>query len=141
MVNPEIINERLKEIEENLRILEELKTVPKDKFCDDPRIFKLAERCLQINIQAMLDISHHLIAGNSWTRPKDNYETIQIIARYKIIPQEFADLIRPMIGLRNILVHEYAKIDPAAIYQHLQHLQDFRRFQKYILAELSKHHS
>ena len=39
----------------------------------------------------------------------------------------------PMVGLRNILVHEYIKIDPKQIYQHLQNLDDFRTFQKHIV--------
>lgn len=138
MINPEIINERLEEINGNIRLLEELKSIPKSKFCKDPRIFKLAERCLQISIQAIIDISHHIIIGNNLARPKDNKEAIQIIARHKIINQKFAKAIMPMIGLRNILVHEYLKVDPKLIYGHLQHLKDFRQFQKYILAYLKK---
>lgn len=136
MINPEIINTRLEEIEENLKLLEELKSIPKNKFCSDPRLFKLAERCLEINIQALLDIAHHIIAGNSWPRPKDNNETISIIANHEVIPKDFAEKILPMAGLRNILVHEYIKIDPAIIYEHIQNLEDFRQFQEHIITYL-----
>lgn len=138
MVNPEIINERLREMEENLILLEELKSTPADKFRDDPRIFKLAERCLEVSIQALLDICHHIIADNRWPKPKDNQEAIEILARHKIIPPDFARAILPMAGLRNLLVHEYAKIDPALIYQHCQNLADFRTFQKYIVKFLDE---
>lgn len=136
MINPEIIKERLQEMDENLKILAELKELYKEKFKSDPKIFKLAEYCLQISIQALLDICQYIIAANSWRRPRDNQEVIKIIAANNIIPQDFAKRILPMAGLRNILVHDYLKIDLDKIYQHLQNLQDFRTFQKHIIAYL-----
>lgn len=138
MVNPEIINERLRAMEENLILLEEFKSTPFDKFNDDPKILKSAERCLQISIQCILDICHHIIVENNYPRPKDNKETIEIITTNNIIPGDFAQRILPMAGLRNILVHDYLKIDPKQIYQHLQNLNDFRTFQKHIIAFLKK---
>jgi len=137
MVNKEIINERLKEIEENLKILEELKSIPEDKFSNDPKIFKLAERCLELSIQALLDISHHIIAGNDWPRPQDNRQAIEIIADKGVVPKEFAKKITPMAGLRNILIHEYIKVNPTIMYQHIQQLQDFYQFEKHIVTYLS----
>lgn len=136
MVNPETINERLNEIKENLVLLEKLKSIPFDEFRDDPKNIKSAERCLQISIQCILDICHHIIVDNNLTRPRDNKHALEIIASRKIIPCDFATRIEPMIGLRNILVHEYIKIDPKQIYQHLQDLDDFRAFQKHIIAYL-----
>lgn len=136
MVNPDIIKERLQEIEENLKILVELKELDKEKFKSDPKIFKLAERCLQIGIQALLDICNYIIANNNWTRPRDNQETIKIIAANGILPHDFGQRILPMAGMRNILVHEYLKVDLDKLYKHLQKLDDFRVFQKHIVKYL-----
>lgn len=136
MVNQEIIYDRLKEIQDNLTILEDLKSIPFIKFRDDPKIFKLAERCLEISIQCILDICHHIIVENNLSRPKDNKETILILGQKDILPLEFANRILPMAGLRNILVHDYLKINVERLYGHLQNLQDFREFQKYILKAL-----
>lgn len=133
MVNPEIINERLREMDENISLLEELRTMPFNKFHDDPKISKCVERCLEISIQCILDICHHIIVDNNWPRPKDNKEAILTLGQKKIIPSDFANRIQQMAGLRNILVHEYLKIDPKQIYQHLQNLGDFRTFQKHII--------
>jgi len=133
MITLDIVKDRLHEIDENLKILAELKELDKEKFKGDPKVFKLAERCLQISIQALLDICHHIIAANNWRRPRDNQEAIEIVAANKIIPQDFANRILPMAGLRNILVHEYSKIDLNIIYRQLQNLDDFRTFQKHII--------
>lgn len=136
MTNPDILKVRLLEIDKNLEILVKLKTIDEEKFTANPEIFKLAERCLETSIQAILDICHHIIADNNLTRPRDNKHAFEIIAAQKIIPIPFARRIEPMVGLRNILVHEYIEIDPKQIYQHLQNLDDFRIFQKHIIAYL-----
>lgn len=140
MVNPEIINERLEEIQENIALLEELKATPEKQFCNDPKIFKLAERCLEISIQAFLDIAHHIIVGNNWQRPQDNKEAIATLAKRGVIPLQFAKTILPLAGLRNILAHEYLKVNPSIIYKHIKKLDDFRKLEKHITAYLKKLH-
>jgi uncharacterized protein YutE (UPF0331/DUF86 family) len=136
MINGDIIKIRLLEIDENLKILEELRASDIDTFRADPKLFKLAERCLEVCIQAILDICHHIIADKNLPRPNDNAEAIELLGRNNILPEKFARHIMPMAGLRNILIHEYLKIDTAKTYQHLQNIQDFREFQKYIIAYL-----
>jgi len=138
MVNPDTINERLSEMRENILLLDELKSISQNKFCDDPKTFKLAERCFEVAIQCILDICHHIIVDNNWPRPRDNKDALQIISSNKIIPKKFAKKIEPMAGLRNILAHEYLKVDSRLIYNHLKKLQDFRDFQKYIVKYLKK---
>jgi len=138
MVNPDTINERLSEMRENLLLLQELSSIPLDKFCKDPKIFKLAERCLEVSIQCILDICHHIIVDNDWSRPRDNKEVFRIVASKEIIPEDFAKKIEPMAGLRNILAHEYLKIDPNILHNNLKNIQDFQEFQKYIVKYLKK---
>lgn len=137
MVNPEIINERLREMEENITLLDELKSTPFKTFENDPKIFKLAMYCLQISIQCLLDICHHIIVDNNWPRPKNNAEAIITLGEKGVIPVEFANGIIPMANLRNILVHGYLKIDKALLYGNIKKLDDFRTFQKYILKYIS----
>ena len=138
MVNPEIINERLRAMEENIILLEELRSVPFDKFRKDPKTFKLALYALQICIQSLLDICHHIIVENNLPKPSTNQETIKTISENNIIPAEFANTLLPVVGLRNILVHEYIKVGLDKIYKHLQELDDFRTFQKHIVKFLQK---
>lgn len=136
MVNAEIINSRINELKENIALLEELRAVSFDEFSEDPKKFKLARYCLQISIQCLLDMCHHIIVDSDWRRPKNNQEAIEIVAGKKVIPPDFAKRILPMAGLRNILVHEYLAVDNRLLYDHLRNLQDFRDFQKHILTYL-----
>ena len=138
MVNPEIINERLRIMDENIILLEELKSVPFEKFSKDQKTFKLALYSIQICIQSLLDICHHIIVDNNLRKPATSQEAIQIISENNIIPAEFAGSILPMAGLRNLLIHEYVKVDLDKIYQYLQKLDDFRTFQRHIIKFLEK---
>jgi len=138
MVNPVTVNERLREIDENLILLKEFRTISFNKFNADKKICKCVERCLEISIQSILDICHHIIVDNNWPKPKDNKEALLTVARKGVIPLGFAERILPMIGLRNLLVHEYLKINSEKLYQHLQKIDDFRTFQKYIIKFLEK---
>lgn len=117
-------------------LLDDLKSITFDKFRSDPKIFKLAQYCIQLCIQCLLDICHHIIVEMDWPRPKDNKEAILTLSRNGVLPNDFAERITPMVGLRNILVHEYLKIDLDKIYSQLQKLEDFRAFQKHIIAFL-----
>jgi len=138
MINTEPIKERLKLIDENLPILKELKVIPLDKFKDDQKLQRLAERCLELNIQSLLDIAHYIIAQNNWKRSSENKEAIITLGVKRIISENFARKIEPMAGLRNLLAHEYLKIDPVKIHTALQNLEDFRKFSRYILKYIEK---
>jgi len=136
MINAQVIQDRLQEMDENLGLLAELKDIDQHKFRSEPKIYKLAERCLELSIECLLDICHYIIANNNWTRPRDNAEAIITLGEKEVIPLKFAKSIVGMANLRNILVHGYLKIDRTLLYENIQKLDDFREFQKYILAYL-----
>lgn len=50
----------------------------------------------------------------------------------RILNDHLADVISGMVGLRNILVHEYISVDPGRLYELLDRLDDFRRFAEQI---------
>jgi len=137
-MNHHVVHERLKEIDENLKILEELKTVSFDEFARDPKIYKLAERCFQLCIECMIDIAHYFIAQYQWELPLDATEAILTLGAHDVIPLEFAESIAGMAGFRNILVHSYLSIDRAIVYENLKRLDDFREIQKFILEYLDQ---
>jgi uncharacterized protein YutE (UPF0331/DUF86 family) len=50
-----------------------------------------------------------------------------------ILPFEFAERIAPMIGFRNVVVHEYLTVDPLKVVDTLHNrLDDFEEFKMYI---------
>jgi uncharacterized protein YutE (UPF0331/DUF86 family) len=93
------------------------------------------EKGLEILIQNLLHIGAHLLASqikNDW---EDYGEVILKLGKHRVIPQAFSDKIKGMAGLRNILIHEYLKIDLDKLFDYLKYrLEDFVLFIKYIRA-------
>ncbi|MEW6189856.1 MAG: DUF86 domain-containing protein [Actinomycetota bacterium] len=136
-MNKEIILDRFKELEDNLAILEKLSKIEKEKFISSPETYKLAERCLQLSIECVLDVTHYILAQKNLPRAEGG-EAIIALGEHRIIPMEFTKEIRPMAGFRNILVHEYLKIDRKRVYEYTGKIEDFRKFERYILEFLEK---
>lgn len=129
MVNPEVIAARLGRLREYLGYLKALKKHSYRQFANSPFIRGSVERYLQLAIECCLDLGNHLIADRGLRRAQDYKEVFLILGEVKILPKAFAKRIALMGGFRNILVHDYLRIDPRKVYEVLQHqLSDFERF-------------
>jgi uncharacterized protein YutE (UPF0331/DUF86 family) len=99
------------------------------RFVADPLIYGNAERYLQLAIQAVLDVSHHIVADRDLALPADSKSLFDVLAREKIVSRPLAAKLTAMAGFRNVLVHEYLEIDRRRVYRALRtELRDFERF-------------
>jgi len=95
---------------------------------------RLAERYLQLSCQVLLDTLNLVIIEEAWEKPEDNQEAVSILFGKKIISENLASSLEGIAGFRNILVHEYGKIDRRRVYQYLlEKLELFQVFKKEIL--------
>ena len=131
------IRERLLEIEGNIQLLGELRGTPAEEFVRNPRVHKLAERCLQVAIECMIDVADHLIAERGWPRPETGRDALIALGAHGVVPEAFAQRIAPMAGLRNLLVHGYLAIDRQELHRHLSRVGDFSEFIRHIHAYLT----
>ncbi|EQB86321.1 uncharacterized protein YutE (UPF0331/DUF86 family) [Clostridium punense] len=123
------IEEKIYFMEQNLLKLKKLREVKKDIFLEDFRNVDSAKYLLQVTIEAMLDISSHIIARNRWGKPEDNKAHFQMLADNQIIETKDIDIYFSMAKFRNRIVHMYFKIEDEFIYEIVQNnLEDFQRF-------------
>lgn len=135
------ILEKLENFKEYLGYLRQLREETKNEkmFLTDFHLFGNTERYLQLSIQLIIDISHLIIIDLGLKRPEDNYEAISTVFNNKIISEKSAQNLTKMVGLRNILVHEYGRIDRKTIYKILKEkLDDLEEFKKQIIHYLKK---
>lgn len=89
----------------------------------------IAERNLQIAIEACLDIGKIIISKKRLPEPQDYKGIFMALAQAHIIRPESTVFLSDMAGTRNILVHGYDKVDDGLIYGILKkHLNDFDVF-------------
>ena len=133
MPNWEIIEQHIQNMEEALAQLGKYRNISFNEFQKDLSLVWIVEKGLEILIQNLLDIGGHLLASeikNDW---EDYGEVILKLGNHGIVPQEFSDQIKGMAGLRNILIHEYLRIDLNKLFDYLKYrLEDFIQFIRYI---------
>jgi len=124
-----MINDKLKRLEENLRVLNDFK----EKYgLEDLLANKVDEWALRYGllecIQIIIDVSCSFVAEKNLGIPKNYSECILIIVSNKYLDKDLGERIIKMVGLRNLLVHEYGIIDVKRLYEYLDHLNDIRDF-------------
>jgi uncharacterized protein YutE (UPF0331/DUF86 family) len=96
---------------------------------------RAVERCLYLAIQHLLDIGAHIVAAEGWGLPGSYREVIEKLG---VLPPEFARLIAPMAGFRNILEHDYVELDLRELDANARRFDDFDRFAGYVVAYLDR---
>jgi uncharacterized protein YutE (UPF0331/DUF86 family) len=75
----------------------------------------LKQDAIAINLQRAceqaIDLANYVIKTKKLGLPKDSKEAFQLLSENHIIPRELAEKLQKMIGFRNVLVHEYQKLD------------------------------
>lgn len=111
MIDKIFITNKLDQIRKYYADLEKILNVPIEKLKNDSISGYAIERLFQLIVDEIIDINNHLILRNKLETPDDFQSTFSILAKNKIIKENFAERIAPTVGLRNKLVHRYEKID------------------------------
>ncbi|OFV91565.1 MAG: hypothetical protein A3G76_07745 [Acidobacteria bacterium RIFCSPLOWO2_12_FULL_65_11] len=133
MVDRYVVQTRLAKIREYLTLLRRIRRLADERhFVKDPLIYGNAERYLQLAIQAVLDVSHHIVADKQLGLPADSKEVFGLLATHKVLSPRLSKKLTSMAGFRNVLVHEYLEIDRRRVYRALK--EDLRDFEQFIKA-------
>lgn len=125
-----MITEYTKELEELLRFSD------REIFGDHTKLHSI-ERLVQLIVDLMLDINQHFLRELNLKIPDELRGTFIILGENGILWQEFAEKIAPLTGIRNILVHQYEKIDKELFMRNLRkNFADFQEYERQILKYL-----
>ena len=93
---------------------------------------------LQRACEQCVDLANHTIKSKKLGLPKESKESFQLLSQNKIIPGPLADKLQKMVGFRNVLVHEYQKLDLNLLVDVIEnHLDDLLDFTNFILKTFS----
>lgn len=133
MVDREIVERLLGLLEEYIDDLESVKGISFKEYKSAKQVRRFVERTLQIAIEACLDIGWHIISDEGLPEAENNREVFAVLADSKVIDMEIVSTLQNMASFRNLIVHDYAKIDDEIVYGILKkRIGDFRKFSKMI---------
>ena len=110
-----------------VRLQKHLEGVSLSQFSEDWVLRSMAERALQVAVEIVIDIAERLIALRGAGPVATAAAAIDKCVEMGLLSA--AEPYKAMVRYRNLIVHEYERIDPEVTYAlATQRLQDFRSF-------------
>src|SRR3989338_36188 len=133
MIDKAFLSVKLDLIKKYAGDLEKVLQIPIDEIKKNFVAVYAIERIFQLIVDEVIDINNHIILRNKLEVPDDFQSTFLILAQNNVIGEAFAKRIAPVVGLRNILVHRYEKIDKDLFLSSVaKERDDFREYIKEI---------
>lgn len=116
MVRDELIRARLERLRDYLKTLKTIQKYTIDQFKNDVFVRATAERYLHLSIECLLDIGNHIISDQGFRKPDTYAEIFEILVENKVISKKMFQGLEGMTAFRNVLVHDYLRIDADKVY-------------------------
>lgn len=137
LVNREIILSRIDKVNQYVSFLKGVSKYSVTQFISDPLIYGSTERFLHLAIESVLDIGNHIIADRNYQKPESNKQIFEILHQNQVIDTDLLPGLSRMAQFRNILVHDYMKLDREVVYNVVTtNLSDFEQFVQSIVKQL-----
>lgn len=135
MVDRELILRRLVNLEAYLEQLTPYRDLELDAYRQDWKTQRIVERTLHLAIEICMDVADHIVADRRLRVPETGAESFEILADADLLPKDLGRALALMVGFRNILVHDYTKLDPRIVIRVLRtDLEDLERFRDVVRA-------
>lgn len=126
-----VIENKVSSVKKYLKILSRYKKYTKEQIEKNLDIKGAVERYLYLAAQSTIDLAEAIIAYKNFRKPTTMSEAFHILNEEKIITDELTEKMAKMVGFRNVVAHDYEKIDYNIVYNVLQKgLKDISGFVK-----------
>ena len=134
MVEPEVIENRIRKLQGYLEKLSQLARTDKKDFLSDFRNIESTKYLLQVSIECCLDIANHIIASEKYRSPTDYGDSFRVLHEHNIISDSLIGTLVEMAKFRNRLVHVYWEINDDLVHEIVRNnLNDFDLFVQAII--------
>ena len=140
MLDRERILAKLDELDGYLGELRQVVPESYGRYMESVEKRRACERLLQISIECVIDMCALFVSGLRLGLPAEEDDLIEKLEQAGLLSLEMGKTLRTMKGFRNILVHEYGRIDNAIVFgMATRRLQDFDALKAEMLKALHKH--
>lgn len=137
MVDKTLILRKLADLEIYFDQLSEYANITVKKYGENWKIQRIVERTLQVMIETCLDIAGHIISDSGYRIPKNYADTFRVLHENQILSKKLSATMEKVTKFRNVIVHDYDKVDYAIAVAILRKdRNDFIEYKNAILAFL-----
>ena len=135
MVDRDLLLRKLADLDQYLGQVSEYRDITIDQYRGDWKTQRIVERTLQMAIEMCVDIVNHVIADRGLRVPATYAEAFEVLGEAGLLDAARRDAMIRMSKFRNVIVHNYARVDPAIVVRILrEHLEDFAQFKAAVLS-------
>lgn len=134
---PDLVS-RFARLEEILSRLEGLASrLRREQDLEERDLRDLVERNLHLAVEALVDLADYLISRRGYRKPETSAEVFVVLAENGVVDRQFGGRLARWVRFRNILVHDYVRVDPKVVYRAMkEELGELRRMAEVLGREL-----
>ena len=113
------IKDKIQEIENYLEELESVFPLSLDEYKKSFKLKAIGERYFEKILVAIIDLAFLIIKEKCLKIPEEEKEAFDILEKSNIISEKLCEKLKDAKGMRNIIAHEYGKIDDEVVFHAL----------------------
>jgi uncharacterized protein YutE (UPF0331/DUF86 family) len=138
LVDKLLTGRKLSHLDTYLHQIKEFSRISAVAYKNDWKTQRIVERTLQMLIETCIDIANHIISDGGMRTPTGYADTFTVLAENKIIGRNLFKTMEKMTKFRNVVVHQYEKVDAAIVVSILhKNLGDFEKYKNAIVKYLA----
>lgn len=106
-----MVRNKLDAIERACEVLASIGEVDAQRLTDDPLVAAAVERLLSRLVELAVDVNSHVASARLGRAPAEYRESFDLAVTAQLIDGEIAERLKPSVGMRNAIVHEYLRLD------------------------------
>ncbi len=111
----DVARNKLAAIEDTCDVLASLGGIDADRLRFDPVVAAAVERLIGRLVDLAVDVNSHLAVALLGRAPSEYRESFDLMAQAGVIELAMAVRLKPSVGMRNVIVHEYVRLDLARV--------------------------
>ena len=116
MLDKNLLLTRLEDIDKHLEKISPFRELTYQAFLNDTNGQDIVEYNLFQIINHLIAITQHIAVDEDYGLPQTSYEASQILFDKGVLDSADLDLMKRMIGFRNIVGHNYLNINKEVVY-------------------------
>lgn len=137
MVDKDLILAKAGSVKSHLNRVIEKRNVDLDSFIKDIDRQESILFNIQTAVQNCIDIAAHIISEESFGVPGSTTEMLYILEKNGYLDNDLTQKMVKAVGFRNLIVHEYGKIELEQVYEIAQNdINDLNEYLKAIIKKL-----
>lgn len=137
MVDRDRVLRLLRSITDDISVLKQ-ESAADDSRRADPMWLRGVKYTFVTAIEACVDVAQHICATEGWGPPADNGDAVRLLGEHGVCTPDLARSGRLAVGFRNVLVHDYIRVNDEIVTERLKALGDLEDFVSQVAAFVSR---